>query len=60
MISKAIEDFDQDKPLSDKSTDEKASIVTKSILTIKSNFILNKIVTLITEIHPGLIIKSNL
>ena len=60
MISKTIEGFDWDKAFSDKRTDEKASILTKVILNIMINFIPDEIVTVMTEIHPGLIIKSNL
>ena len=46
MISKAIQGFNWDKPFSDKSTDEKVSILTKAILNIISNFIPNEIVTI--------------
>ena len=60
MIYKAIQGFDQDKAFSDKNTDEKASILTKVILSIMSNFISNETVTIDDKIHPGLIIKSNL
>ena len=60
MISKAIQGFDCDRAFLDKSTKEKASILTKTILNIMSNFIPNEIVTIMTEIHPGLITKSNL
>ena len=42
MISKAMEGFDWDNGFSDKSTDEKASILTKAILNIISNFIPNE------------------
>ena len=45
LISKAIQGFDWDKAFSDKSTDEKASILTKAILNIVSNFIPNEILT---------------
>ena len=41
MISKAIQGFDWDKAFLDKSTKEKASILTKTILNIMSNFIPN-------------------
>ena len=34
MISKAIQGFNWDKTFSDKSTDEKASILTKAILNV--------------------------
>ena len=54
MISKAIQGFDWDKAFLEKRTEEKASILTKTILNIMSNFIPNE------EIHPGLITKSNL
>ena len=46
MISKAILGFDWDKAFIDKSTEEKASILTKTILNIMINFILNEIVTI--------------
>ena len=46
MISKAIQGFDQDKAFLDKSTEEKASIFTKTILNIMSNFIPNEKVTI--------------
>ena len=46
MISKAIQGFDWVKAFLDKSTDEKASILTKAILNIMSNFIPNEIVTI--------------
>ena len=46
MISKAIEGLDWDKAFLDKSADEKTSILTKNILNILSNFILNEIVTI--------------
>ena len=45
MISKAIQGFDWDKAFLDKSTEEKASILTKTILNIMSNFIPNEVVT---------------
>ena len=41
MISETIQGFDWDKELLDKSTEEKASILTKTILNIISNFIPN-------------------
>ena len=46
MISKAIQSFDWDATFLDKSTEEKASILTKIILNIISNFIPNEIVTI--------------
>ena len=46
MISKAIQGFDWDKAFLDKSTEEKASILSKTILNIMSNFIPNEIVTI--------------
>ena len=46
MISKAIQGFEWDKTLLGKSTEEKASILTKAILNIMSNFIPNEIVTI--------------
>ena len=46
MISKAIQGFDWDKAFLDNSTEEKASIFTKTILNIMSNFIPNEIVTI--------------
>ena len=45
MISKAIQGFDWDKAFLDKSAEEKASILTKTLLNIMSNFIPNEIVT---------------
>ena len=44
MISKSIQGFHWDKAFLDKSTKEKASILTKTILNIKSSFIPNEIV----------------
>ena len=44
MISKSIQGFGWDKAFSDKNTDEKASILTKAILSIVNNFIPNEIV----------------
>ena len=38
MISKVIQGFDWDKAFLDMSTDEKASILTKAVLNIMSNF----------------------
>ena len=46
MVSKAIQGFDWDKAFLDKSTGEKVSIFTKTILNIMSNFIPNEIVTI--------------
>ena len=46
MISKAIQGFDWDKAFLDKGTEEKSSILTKSIFNIMSNFIPNEIVTI--------------
>ena len=46
MISKVIQNFDWDATFLDKSTEEKASILTKTILNIMSNFIPNEIVTI--------------
>ena len=46
MIFKAIQGFDWDKAFLDKNTEEKASILTKTILNIMSNFIPNEIVTI--------------
>ena len=60
MISKAIQSFDWDATFLDKSTEEKASILTKTILNIMSNFIPNEIVTIDDRDPPGLITKSNL
>ena len=39
MISKATQGSDWDKPFLDKSTEEKASILTEAILNITSYFI---------------------
>ena len=46
MISKAIQRFDWDKAFLDKSAEEKASILTKTLPNITSNFIPNEIVTI--------------
>ena len=46
MISKANQGFYWGKVFLDKSTEEKASILTKTIVNIMSNFIRNKIVTI--------------
>ena len=45
LIFNAIQRFDRDKALSDKSTDEKASVLTKAILSIMNNFIPNEIMS---------------
>ena len=45
MISEVIQGFDWGIAFSDKSTDEKAFILTKAILIIMENFIPNEIVT---------------
>ena len=52
MISKVIQGFDWDKAFWDKSTDEKAPILTKAILNIMSNFIPNEIVTIDDRYPP--------
>ena len=52
MISEAIQGFDCDKAFLDKSTQEKASILTKTILNILSNFIPNEIVTIDDKYPP--------
>ena len=46
MISKAIEGFDWDKAFLGNSAAVKASILTKAIVNIMSNFIPNEIVTI--------------
>ena len=46
MISKAIQGFDWDKEFLDRSAEEKAFILTKTLLNIISNFIPNEIVTI--------------
>ena len=46
MISRAIEGFDWNKAFSGKNIDEKASILTQTILNIMSNFIRNEIITI--------------
>ena len=46
MISKVIQGFDWDKAFLDKSNEDKASILTKTILNIMSNFFLNEIVAI--------------
>ena len=58
MISKAIQGFDWDKAFLDKSTDEKASILTKAVLNIMSNFIPNKKIIIDDRDPPW--IKSDL
>ena len=60
MISKAMKGFDWDKEFLNKRTDEKTSILTKTVLNIASDFIPNDIVVSATEIHPELIIQSNI
>ena len=52
MISNAIQGFDWDKAFLDKSTEEKASILTKTILNIMSNFIPNEIVIIDDQDPP--------
>ena len=52
--------FDWDKEFLNKRTDEKTSILTKTVLNIASDFIPNDIVVSATEIHPELIIQSNI
>ena len=47
MISVAIEGTDWDKAFSGKSTDRKASILTKAVMNIMSKFIPNEIVTIV-------------
>ena len=46
MTSRAIEGFDWNKAFSGKNIDEKASILTQTILNIVSNFISNEIITI--------------
>ena len=46
MISDAMEGFEWDKAFSNKSVDEKVSILTKAILNIMSDFIPYEIVTI--------------
>ena len=46
MISGAMEGFEWDKSFSNKSVDEKVSILTKAILNIMSDFIPYEIVTI--------------
>ena len=46
MIAKVIEDIDWDNAFLDKKTDEEASILTKTIFNIMSNFISNEKVTI--------------
>ena len=52
MISIAIEGFDWDKVFLDKSADEKTYILTKTILNVMGNFILNEIVTIDDKDSP--------
>ena len=44
IISKAIHGFDWDNAFLDKSTEEKTSTLTKTILNIRGNFVPNEIV----------------
>ena len=60
MISKAMKGFDWDKEFLNNRTDEKTSILTNTVLNIASDFIPNDIVVSATEIHPELIIQSNI
>ena len=46
MITKAVQGFDWDNAFLDKSTEQKASILIKTILNIMSNFIPNETVTI--------------
>ena len=59
IISKAIHGFDWDNAFLDKSTEEKTSTLTKTILNIRGNFIPNEIV-ITDDRDPRLITKSNL
>ena len=52
MISIAIEGFDWDKVFLDKSADEKTYILTKTILNVMGNFILNEVVTIDDKDSP--------
>ena len=58
MISKVIQGFDWDKAFLDKSNEDKASILTKTILNIMSNFILNEIVTIDDRDAPWILKKT--
>ena len=60
MISKAIQGFNWDKTFSDKSTDEKASILTKAILNVMRTLFRMKQLPLMTESLHRLIMKSSL
>ena len=51
MISKAIQGFDWDKAFLDKSGEEKASILAKTLLNIMSNFAPNEMVTIDDRYH---------
>ena len=59
MISKTIQGFDWDKSFLDKSTDEKASILTKAVLNIMSNFIPNEMLTIYDRDPPWINNKIN-
>ena len=59
MISKAIQGFDWDKAVLDKGTEEKVSVLTKTILNIMSNFIPNEIVTIDDRDPPWINNKIN-
>ena len=58
MISKVIQGFDWDKAFLDKNNEDKASILTKTILNIMSNFILNEIVTIDDRDAPWILKKT--
>ena len=58
MISKVIQGFDWDKAFLDKSNEDKASILTKTILNFMSNFILNEIVTIDDRDAPWILKKT--
>ena len=46
MITKAMKDFDWQNAFVGKDVNEKATILTKTVLNIMSNFIPNEIVTI--------------
>ena len=59
MIYKAIQGFDWDETFLDNSTEEKASILTKAIFNIMSNFTPNEVVTIDDRDPPWINNKIN-
>ena len=52
LISKAMEGFDWNNSFSNKDVNEKASILTKTVLNIMSNYIPNEIITIDDKDSP--------